>query len=271
MAIITISRGTFSGGEEMANRLGAMLGYRVYGREVITDAAARYGVSETELARVMEEGPGLWDRFLHDRILYLAFVREALCERVRDDRVVYHGHAGHLLLRGVRHVMRVRLIAPVGYRVEQVMRRRGLDRAGAERHVERVDRERVKWTRFLYGVDWHDPSLYDLVINLEHVDIEGACAAVSAAISRPRFQPDEESRRAFADLLLESRVRAALAANPGTAHAEGEGRAAGDRVEVEGKLDDPRLVDLVVAGARAVEGVREVRYGTRVMLQGAGA
>ena len=270
MAIITISRGTFSGGEELAARLGAALGYRVVSREVLVDAAARYGVSEAALARAMETGPGIWDRFLHDRVLYLAFVQEALCEKVQGDRVVYHGHAGHLLLRGVRHVLRVRLIAPLEVRVAQVMRKEALDRPAARKFVERVDRDRERWTRLLYGLDWHDPSLYDLVVNLENVDMEGACAAVAALLARPRFQPDEESRRAFADLHLGSRVRAALAADPATAHAEVEVRASGDAVEVEGKLTDPRLVDLVVARARAVQGVGEVRYGTRVMLRGPG-
>jgi cytidylate kinase len=30
-----------------------------------------------------------------------------------------------------------------------------------------MDRDRRKWTQFLYGLDWGQPSLYDLVINLE--------------------------------------------------------------------------------------------------------
>jgi len=178
MAIITISRGTFSGGSELATRLGELLGYDVLSREVLAQAAVRYGVSEAKLAKALERGPGFWDRFLHDRRLYLAFILEALCERVQSDRIIYHGHAGHLLLRGVRHVLRVRLIAPLEYRIAQVEERMHLTRDDAIRHIERVDRERASWTKFLYGVEWNDPSLYDLTLNLEHLDLGGAADVV---------------------------------------------------------------------------------------------
>jgi cytidylate kinase len=268
MAIITLSRGTFSGGEALALKLGERLGCRVISREVLAEAAVHYGVSEADLAEAMDKGPGLWDRFLHSRRRYLAFVQVALCDQAAGDKIVYHGHAGHLLLRGVRHVLRVRLIAPLDYRIAEVGKRKGLSREEAADYIAKVDRERERWTRFLYGVDWHDPSLYDLVLNLEHLDTEAACSAVAATLTHPQFQPDAESLRAFADLHLGSRVRAALAADADTALADVEVRAASGVVEIEGKLADPRLVEGVVAKARAVSGVADVRYGTRVMLLG---
>jgi cytidylate kinase len=270
MSIITISRGTFSGGEELAKLLGERLGYEVVSREVLAEAAVKYGVSESKLAEAMRKAPGLWDRFLYDRRRYLAFVQCALCDLASHDRIVYHGHAGHLLLTGVRHVLRVRLIAPLEYRLRQVERRQGIGRAEAQTYVARVDHDREKWTQWLYGVNWHHPELYDLVVNLEHLDLEAACASIAAIVSRPQFEPDEASRQAFADLHLASRVRAALAADPGTAYADVEVRASGNRVEIEGKLPDPRWVQAVLDTTRRVEGVGEVRYGTRVMLIGEG-
>ena len=271
MAIITLSRGTFSGGEELATRLGERLGYRVLSREVLAEAAVKYGVSESDLAEAMGKGPGLLDRFLHDRRLYLAYVQAALCEQVAGDKVVYHGHAGQLLLRGVRHVLRVRLIAPLEYRIEQFIARKGVSREDASAYIAWVDRERERWTRFLYGVDWHDPGLYDLVINLEHLDVDAACATVAATVAHPEFQPDADSLRAFANLRLASRVRAALASSKETAFADVHVGADGGTVEIEAKLADPRLVDAVVQTARSVEGVEDVRYGTRIMLRGTSA
>lgn len=269
MAIITISRGTFSGGQQLAECLGQALGYRVLSREVLAEAAVRYGVSEADLAAAMRSGPKLRDRFLHDRRLYLAFVQSALCEEAVNDRVVYHGHAGHLLLRGVRHVLRVRLIAPLEYRIKEVERRQGLSSEDAANYVARVDRDREKWTRFLYGVKWQDPALYDLVMNLECLDVGLACSAITTIATQPRFQADEASRKALEELRLASRVRATLAAAPATRHAEVEVSANQGSIAIVGKLRDPTLVEAVVATARAVEGVKQVRYGTRVMLRGA--
>lgn len=265
MSIITISRGTFSGGSDLAECLHRYLGYSVVSREIIVDAAKTYGVSESALSRALECSPRLVDRFLHDRRLYLAFVRVALCERAAHDNLVYHGHAGHFLLKGVRHVIRVRLIAPLDFRIDRVIKRMGLDKREAVAHIERVDKERTRWTEFLYGADWKDPSLYDLVINLEQVDLEGACQAVVALAARPHFQADDSSRQAMADLLLTSRLAAALAADPDTSYAEVEVRARTGLVEIEGKLADPMLVNAVIDRARRVAGVRGIRYGTRVM------
>jgi cytidylate kinase len=267
VSIITISRGTFSGGSELAEHLHARLGYSLVSREIVAEAAQVYGVSEARLGEALEKGPGLLGRFGHDRRRYLAFVRAALCERAAHDDIVYHGHAGHLLLGGIRHVLRVRLIAPIEFRTAALRTRMGLGEEDAVRYIEKVDKERVRWTQFLYGADWRDPSLYDLVVNLEHVDLEGACVAVAALAARPSFQADDASRRAMADLLLASRVAAILAADPETANAEVDVRAKAGEVEIEGKIADPLLVSKVTERARSVSGVTGLRYGTRVMFE----
>ena len=46
MSIITISRGTLSGGRAVAECLAEMLGYPCIGREILQEAAKRLGVSE---------------------------------------------------------------------------------------------------------------------------------------------------------------------------------------------------------------------------------
>lgn len=37
---------------------------------------------------------------------------------------------------------------------------------------------RRKWVRFLYRVDWLDPSLYDMVINIGSIGVQSACDLV---------------------------------------------------------------------------------------------
>lgn len=57
MPIITISRGTLSGGEALANLLSARTGYPVIGLEVIKDAATRFGISESAISKQLSQGP----------------------------------------------------------------------------------------------------------------------------------------------------------------------------------------------------------------------
>lgn len=260
MPIITISRGSGSGGLALAERLAHRLGYDLVGREEVVQQAASYGASEEKLGEAILKPPGFWDRFRHERQRYLAFVQAALCERAERDNLVYHGNAGHLLLQGVSHVVCLRLIAPQPFRVKMLIERVGVDPEEAERIIEKVDRQREQWTRFLYGVDWLDPTLYDLVINLRTLDLEGAVDVAAATTAREEFAPTEESRRAMSDLSLASRVRAAIAAEASTASAVVQVRADSEsgRISIRGKVRPSSQEDEVVRVASQVQGVRQV-------------
>ena len=60
MAIITISRGSMSGGEALAACLAQRLWYRTLGREVLVAAAAELGISEDTLAQKIIGRASLW-------------------------------------------------------------------------------------------------------------------------------------------------------------------------------------------------------------------
>jgi hypothetical protein len=138
------------------------------------------------------------------------------------------------------------------------MERENMTSEDASRYIERMDRQRKDWTRFLYGVDWLDASLYDLTVNLETLDVEGAVEVVSAAVQREEFTPTDASRMAMENLYLTSRVCAALAADESTASAEVDVRAEGDVVHLKGRIRPASMVESVLRVVGRVEGVREV-------------
>ena len=57
MAIITICRGTKSGGKALAKCVAERLGYPMVGREVLQDAAAELGVRPEDVGEKLEERP----------------------------------------------------------------------------------------------------------------------------------------------------------------------------------------------------------------------
>jgi cytidylate kinase len=262
MAIITISRGTLSGGRRLAQCVGLNLGYAVVSREELErEAAARYGIDEQRLRRGLEQGPTLWDRFRVDRRLYLAVAKATLCHLVRDDRVVYHGHAGHLLLREIGHVLRVRTIVPMAHRIPYAIAEHGLDEETAESYILKKDEERRSWTRFLYGIEWGDPVLYDLTLNLERFTIESACALLATVVERPEFAATPENRRALEDLRVASDAHARLFLNPRVAASAAgiEVRARDGVLELSGLLHGEGLRDEIIGTCQALPEVREVQ------------
>lgn len=260
MAIITLSRGTFSGGERLAECLSKRLGYTSVSREVIIRAASEYGVSEEKLIAAVEKEPRLKERLALDldRFHYLSFIQAALCEKAKDDNIVYHGHGGHLLLKGISHVIKVKVIADLEQRIKFAMERNKFTRDEAVRYIYSIDHQREKWTKFLYDVDWNDPSLYDIVINLKKMSIPTACEMISVMVKAEEFKTTEASRKAMEDLLLASTVKAVLASNDFTKNFNVEVVADNGRVTVGGKVDTLEDIENVTELVRKIKGVKTV-------------
>ncbi len=261
MSIVTISRGSLSGGQELAERVAERLGYRCVSREVLIEAAARYGVPEPKLNELFDKKPSFWEWLTRSREHYLVFVRAAMCEFAQQGRLVYHGQAGQQLLAGVGHVVKVRLIAPLEKRVAGAMRDQGLSHEAAIKYVQRIDDERLRRMRDLFDVDWRDPRLYDVVLNLERMSLDSAVDAVASLARQPEFQPTAASLQVLADLTLATRVQATLLANPATNDIPLEVEANSGVVHITGMvtaLDDGQVEDHIRELALGTEGVTSV-------------
>lgn len=212
MAIITISRGTFSGGKALAESVAARLGYRCIAREALVTASRDYGVSLDEMSKALTDVPGTLERLGLARFRYLAFVQAELVRQVKDENAVYHGLGGHLLLRDLPHVLRVKVIADIEFRINAAMERADLTRPDAIKFIQNIDEKRDRWVKFLYHVDRNDISTYDLVINLKSISMSSACDIVCQSASLPEYQSSPESRKRLDDLVLATEVRARIAA-----------------------------------------------------------
>ena len=147
--------------------------------------------------------------------------------------------------------MRVRIIAPLEFRVSKAQERLKFSRGEALAYIEKMDQDRRKWTQYLYGVDWGDPALYDVVLNLENMDVLEACESVAILVRRRCYELSPEDQAAMNDFVLASRVRADLAINPSTSHLEFQVTAVGGAVKVGGK----------VSAMREFEEIRRVAAG----------
>jgi len=214
MSVITISRGSFLGGKLLAESLAKKLGYRSIDRKVIVEKAAINGLSQEQLHDALLKPPSLIDWIVsHHKYVYLALLQAALAEEVKDGNVVYHGYAGHLLLSEASPVFRVRVIATEKLRIQIVQEHMGLGSKEAAEKIKEIDQQRKKWTQALYGVDWEDPSLYDMVLNLGRLfDIEEGAEIIASMVKQHKcFQFTTEQQAALRDFALSSRVRANLA------------------------------------------------------------
>jgi hypothetical protein len=114
------------------------------------------------------------------------------------------------LLREIPHVLKVRIIADLEDRVREEMRRENISAVEARRILQKDDQERRKWSKHVYGVDAWDPSLYDLLIKIKPITVDGAVDIIKGALKEPIFQTTPEGQKLVDDLSLAARIEAAL-------------------------------------------------------------
>ena len=210
MTVITISRGCFSHGQEIAEKVAKKLGYECVSREILVEAAQLFNVAEKKLIRSLNNAPNILERIVHGKERYLEYIKAALLEYVRKGNVVYHGHAGHLLLTEIPQVLKIRIIADKEDRINLLQKRENETKEAAAGIIENEDKNRAYWTRYLYKMDINDPKLYDIVINIGNLTIQDACEIICVAARGNSFRITDESKQAVEDLAIASHLRAAL-------------------------------------------------------------
>ena len=216
MSIVAISDTLGSRGDVMGRELARRLGWEFADREVIAKAAEQFGEAVGELHQVTEERPSLWERFTDSKRRYLLYVEATVYEMAARGRVVIVGHGSTIMLRGVRHALRVRVSAPERARVERVREARGVNEAAALGIVRDSDGERAARMRYLYQVDMDDAFLYDFTLNSERIDVDEGVRLIAEALTIRRVQASDEAHEQALDLACAALARARLAADPRT-------------------------------------------------------
>ncbi|MBI4636582.1 MAG: cytidylate kinase family protein [Candidatus Rokubacteria bacterium] len=261
MAVITISHQMGAGGPEIGMALSQRLGYRYVDHELILDAVRRYGLAEEKLSHLDESKPSLFERFDVETRHYITVLQTTLLELAELDDAIIMGRGGQWLLKGLPHVLRVRVIAPFEHRVKQWIKRTAEvtgetpGQRAATDMIRRDDSEKSGRMKYLYEVDLADPALYDLVVNTEKLRCDAAVEMIERAVRRPEMATTDAARQAVVSRALASRVQVALATHPETRKY---------RITVECQegvvtLEGTGALDRAAEVARGVPGVRDVK------------
>lgn len=201
MGIITISRGSYSRGVEIAEQLAKRLGYECISREILLKVSEEFNIPETTLQQAIQDAPSIFDRMKDGKKKYVAFIRKAFLEHIQKDNVVYHGYAGHFFTREIPNILKVRILANIDYRVKVLMEREKISEEEARKLLYKIDIERRKWSMYLYGVDTNVTELYDLVLNIDCIDVNTAVDIIYGIATRPCFQTTDRTIEKIKELL----------------------------------------------------------------------
>jgi len=262
MSIITISRGAFSKGKEVAEKVSARLEYECISREILLEASEEFNIPEVMLAHAIHDAPTILDRIGYKKDRYIAFIRSALLQHFKRGNVIYHGLAGHFFVKDIPHVLKVRVIADLASRVRSKVEREGLSNKDAIHNIKHDDDERRKWSKHLYGINTADPSLYDLVIHIGNMTTDDAASVICATVALDTFKATPESQQALDDIVVASQVKSALM----NLAPDVDVVCSGGIVQIHTAaliFEANEIISDIQSIAESIDGVKEVRVGVK--------
>lgn len=257
MSIITISRGKYSGGKLIAEKIAKQLDYPCLGRDELLETVRTFGkkgwdyTSISDLSDFFKQAPG-------KRVTQMNILRASLLKFSREGNLVYHGSVGHLLLSSIPNTLRARIIVSMDQRISSAMKFLGVDYDAAFTTIKKDDQECEYLARSLYDVNSQDPSLYDVTLNLNNVSIGNAVQTLIEMSGRDNFIPTKESIREFKDLYIGSVVLEKLSNNSMTESAEIMVTAKQSQITIYGQAKSEEIIEAIRDVALDVNGVSDV-------------
>ena len=258
MSIITISRGSYSRGKEVAEKLARALDYECISREIILEASEQFNIPELKLIRAIHDAPTILDRFTSGKERFIAFFRATLLTHLQKDNVVFHGLGSHFFLQDIPHVLKIRISANLEDRVREEMLRENIPADEARLILVNDDAERRRWGQQIFGQDPWNAQLYDMILHIGNMKVDQAVAIILHALEQPCFTSTPESRLLLDDRALAARVEASLVkVFPKVMVDAGKGEVF---INVRGSLTDKKnITEKVTRLAEKIDGVKTIQ------------
>jgi len=202
MAVITISRQFGAGGKTLGKMVSEKMGYTFADNDIVHLVAETANVSPTWVESVEKEAGGKMSRIvssmvskrLVDRILksergyidekiYLDYLVVIIAQIAEEGDVVILGRGSQYILDDHPDAHHILLIDEFENRVKFMEENYDLTHNQAVKVVTNEDKRRLALYRRLGKTDYDQPSLYDLVLNMNRVSMKTALNLVCDLIN----------------------------------------------------------------------------------------
>jgi len=189
--VITISREPGSGGRIVATVLAEKLGLDLFHQEIINEMAESAQVSSRILETLDEKGLSVLEEWITSLVdnrhlwpdQYLRHLMKVIGTIGKHGSAVIVGRGANFVLPPEGRI-RVRIVAPLDMRVENVSHNFDVSAENAKRRIIRTESERRAFIRKYFNADITDPINYDLVLNTGTLSIEAAANAIKNALEQ---------------------------------------------------------------------------------------
>lgn len=207
MAVITISRQLESKGDEIAHLLCDKLGYQYFDKKMMAQVGHELGLDADVIQSAVDFKPapkGLLERWFgsaqrltggdpsswtfgarQDALqeLTVANLVDIINAGYKKGNVVIVGRGGMAALQDKPDVLHVRIDAPMEVRLRRMIDREHCSRDEALQRIRERDLSDVDWIHRYFGLDSHDPQLFDLIISTAKIAPAAAVDLIIKALA----------------------------------------------------------------------------------------
>ena len=207
---ITIGRQFGSGGREIGKRVGELLGFRVYDKELLLMAAEKNGINADYLRRVDEKatnsllytlalGSSLYgarnfgvDVPINDQLFITQ--TEIIKNATEESSCVFIGRCADYVLRDYPNRISVFVYADKEARIHRICEQHEVGRDEAIDMINKTDKSRVNYYNFYTGRKWGKFDNYHLSIDSSLLGIEGSAQMIADIAKIYLSESDEEKQ-----------------------------------------------------------------------------
>lgn len=194
--IVTIERRYASGGHEIGKRLAEALGYKLYDRHILVEAAKNLDIPFHQIEGLEESSSGgiLFNLsktplggFAGSREIPLAdklFLEEKriIEEVAAKGNCVIVGRASGYILKDRSDSLKVFIDSDKNKRIQRAIEREGIEGSEAENALKKNDKRRSSFYNSVTNWEWGAPEYYEIYLNAGRLGIERCVRMLSEAV-----------------------------------------------------------------------------------------
>ena len=197
--IITIERPYASGGSEIGKELAKVLGYKLYDRSILTEAAKNLDIPAIYINNLDETSSGSFilnlskttrgkgKRIENENYLPMAeklFAEEKrIIEKAADEGgCVIVGRAAGYILKDRTDCLRVFVHADNEFRIQRAIEKEGINRADAENTIKKIDKRRKGFFDSVTEWQWGNPQFFEICFDSSKLGIDLCIKLLTEAV-----------------------------------------------------------------------------------------
>lgn len=199
--ILALSRELGSGSRLVAEELHIRTGYEIFGSALIKEIAENIQVSRQLIDRLDERSRSrisalfetlFWGESQVKGSDYFRSLVQVISALIEQGGVILLGRGAHFLLPE-KMGLRVRLIAPLERRIQNITKYYQIDSDTALERIQTSDRQRAEFARTYFNKDLKNPTDYDLILNMGNISSHTAANLIENALSALESREPESS------------------------------------------------------------------------------